>query len=327
MGHLGLATLGAYTAPDFIAAAKTLLVGDTSHNWTWLAEAGAGGDAGVDVALYGERAVTGGKLIVAIAGNVAGGTPGGTITPDVGAGDKVWGGCGFVPTGSAFVWAGWTAANPTTNGTWAGWSPICTPTAASVARKVQLWTHEGGLIVRPEATTTTTSRVMLIGDMLLPYTDAGQRLVTAPTPQAHGACIGWWTVSSLALTAAWISAVHSADGFGFNNTTANQVKGRYLDGTTLRPCKLHLPIKAAPTATNCVASGKAGGLAVYVQRDDTAPDDTFVGIHPHIVGADLRAGGEVQVGGIPVLLIVSRHSAAAGDQALLLSVARRSRAL
>ena len=327
MGHLGLATLGAYTAPGFLAAAKTLLVGDTSHDWTWAAEAGSGGDAGVDVAIYGSRAVTGGLLVVAICGNAAGGTPGGTIAPDVGAANKVWGGCGFIPTGSALAWTTWTDANPMTNGTWAGWSPICIPTANTVANKVQLWTFDGGLIVRPESTTTTTSRVMLIGDTLIPYTDAGQRLVTAPTPQAHGACIGWWTVSGVALTASWLVSPLGTDTFGSNNTTANQAKGRYLDGSTLRPCKLHIAIKAPPTATNCVASGKTGGLACYVQRDDASPDDTFVGIHPHIVGADSRQGGEVQVGGLPVLLIVSRDSAASGSQALLLSVARRSRAL
>lgn len=305
MAHYGLGALAATSADGLLDAIWALLSGQTDHGWTWARE-------GTTDAVYGSRAVTGGVLVVAVAGDAAASTPSATITPDTAGANRVWVGVGFVPTGSTFTWAGWTAANPMTEGNWLGWTSWCTPTSGAIADEVEAIVCDGGLWLRLEGTTTSASRHAWMGDTVIPY--AGARLLgSAVTPQAHGACIGLWTTpeGTIAGTVWTTSSLAIAGAFGAHNAAANSGHCWIMDGTTRTAAQIELPIKRTPSTTSDVGSGGVGG-AVAIVSLYAAPNDQAVGYSPHFCGSASSVAPTVTDGGIPVYHRARRDSGAVG---------------
>jgi len=313
MAHYPLGTLAGATADDLLDALWLLLSGQTAHGWTWARQ-------GTTLAIYGTRAVTGGTLVVAIAGDLAGSTPGGTIAPDTALANKVWIGTGFVPTASTFTWAGWTAANPMTEGTWLGWSSYCVPTTGTIANKIEATTTEGLFVVRLEGTSTFNARIAIMGDIAIPLA-AAALLGPAITPQAHGACIGLWsTPEGSGCASTWLNAIPGSGVFGFHSASAAGGHGWLLDGSTRTAMQIELPVKVAPSATSGIGTAAVGGPVALIRLAD-GPNDRVVAYSPHIAGAALTLETSHTVGGLAVAHWVRRDSASA-SQALGLRVAR-----
>ena len=315
MARYGLGALAATSADGLLDAIWALLDGQTAHNWTWARQ-------GTTDAVYGTRSVTGGVLFVIVAGDAAGSTPGGTIAPDAAAANKVWVGCGFVPTASTFTYDAWTAANPLTQGTFLGWTSWCIPASGAVADEVEVIVTEGGAWFRLEGTTTSTSRHAWAGDLCIPYS-AGRLLGTGVTAQAHGACIGLWaTPEGTAANAAWLTGALAGGFLGFHSASAGAGHGWILDGSTRRAVTIELPVKRTLTSTSDVGSAGVGGPVCLVSHF-AAPDDQVVGYTPHFAGAANSNAHTVTDGGIPVYHRACRDSASAA-QALGITVARTS---
>lgn len=315
MARYGLQALAATSADGLLDAVWSLVDGRTDHGWAWARE-------GTTDAVYATRSVTGGTLFVIIAGNAAGSTPGGTISPDTAAANKVWIGTGFVPTASTFTYAGWTAANPMTQGTWLGWTSWCIPTTGTIADEIEVIVTEGGVWFRLEGTTTAASRHAWAGDLCIPF-GASRLLGTGVTAQAHGACIGLWaTPEGNAVGSNWIRDVIAGGTFGFHSASAGLGHCWILDGSTRRAVSIALPIKRTVTATSSTGSAAVGGpnalVAVF-----TAPDDQDVGYCPHFAGAAATNAHTVTEGGLPVYHYARRDSASSGES-LGITVSRSS---
>lgn len=315
MARYGLGALAATSADGLLDAIWTLVDGQTDHGWTWARQ-------GTTDAVYGRRTVTGGVLVVAVAGDAAGSTPGGTIAPDTAAANKVWVGTGFVPSANTFTYAGWTAANPMTEGTWLGWTSWCVPTSGAIADKVEVIVTEGGVWFRLEGWTSSNSRHAWAGDLCIPF-GASRLLGTGVTAQAHGACIGLWaTPEGAPVSSNWCTFNIQSGVFGFHSAGTGGGHGWILDGSTRRAVTISLPIKRALTATTNTGSAAVGGpnalVAVFA-----APDDQDVGFAPHFAGAASTAAHTVTEGGLPVYHYARRDSASA-TEALGITVSRSS---
>jgi hypothetical protein len=315
MARYGLGALAATSADGLLDAVWALVDGKTDHGWTWARE-------GTTDAVYATRSVTGGTLFIIVAGVLASTSPGGTFAPDTAGANRVWIGGGFVPTASTFTYAGWTAANPMTEGTFLGWTSWCVPTSGAIADEIELLVTEGGVWFRLEGTTTSTSRHAWAGDLCIPYS-AGKLLGTGVTAQAHGACIGLWaTPEGTPAGLNWATFNIQSGVFGFHSASAGAGHGWILDGSTRRAVNITMPVKRTLTATTSKGAAAVGGANAIVSVF-AAPDDQDVGYCPHFAGALSTVDHTVTDGGIPVFHYARRDSASAGE-ALGISVARTS---